>query len=240
MNDNTFYKHFSGGHRSTSPIGVTKEWNFTEKDFGVFQNQQEFFTYVSQSYGMSLATIVNMPRFPQNRVNLGVSQSADPMQDFYNVTFSPTYESASGRINPDGTYQRIMHYGIKQQFYNENAPFKYKIESGSKMSEKIFIIEIPRRYVGYGIEPETFEFTDNSNINALPYWNISPYNTTSSNALAINGIKLIDDGYGRIYDNNFTASGCIGNIIYDNGLVFITDYEYATYFEIYLIISGSL
>ncbi len=240
MNYNTFYKNLNDGYKSVSPFYVTKEWNFTEKDFGRFENQQEFFTYVSQSYGMSLATIVNMPRFPQNRVSLAVSQSADDMQDLYNVPFDATYESSSGRINPDGTYQRIMHYGVKQQFYNTNSPYKYKILSGSKISEAIFIIEIPKRYVGYGLEPETFEFTDDSNINRLPYWNISPYNTTSSNSLAVDGIKLTDDGYGRIYDDNFTSSGCIGNIIYDSGLVFVTDKEYADYFYEYLIISGSL
>lgn len=163
--------------------------------------------------------------------------------------FYPTYQSQSGWINPDGSYCRAVYYSLKKLFYGEDAIYQDMLrKSSTTLGNEAIVLEIPQRFVADTIEPGTFILTDMHNINLLPYstsgsssWGISPYdNTISDNVLALEGIKLMDDSYGNIYDYNYSSSIQRGNIFYEIGLVVITDIAYARYFREYLIISGNI
>lgn len=157
--------------------------------------------------------------------------------------FYPTYQSQSGWVNPDGSYARLVYYSLKKLFYAENATYHYLLfGSSSQLSSEAIVIEIPQRYVADTIEPNQFILRDSSDIYKLPYssgswnWSLEPRNNTSS----YEGIKLIDDGNGNLYDANYDSGTQRGNIFYQLGLVVITDVAYARYFREYLIVSGNI
>jgi len=157
--------------------------------------------------------------------------------------FYPAYQSSSGWINPDGTYSRIVYYSLKRLFYSNNSLYYNLIEgTASKLNNEAFVFEIPKKFVADSIEPGTFILRDSSDIMRLPYssgswsWSVEPRNNTSS----FEGIKLIDDGRGNIYDANYVPAQQRGNIFYKLGLIVITDIAYARYFKNYLIDSRSI
>ena len=171
--------------------------------------------------------------------------------------FYPLYESQSGYMNPDGTYYKIVHYSLRRLFYGGNATYHHLLyatgsATGSVLRNEAFVFEIPQRYVADRIEPGKFLLTDSSDIFNLPYcsssvsWSFHPHsNTIDSNSLASEGIRLYDDGFGNIFDFNYTGSNASasiqrGNIFYNLGIVVITDVAYARYFRNYLIISGNI
>jgi len=163
--------------------------------------------------------------------------------------FYPTYQSSSvlGGVNPDGTYARMVHYSLQRLFYGDDGVYKNLFFSTSSyLSNEAFVIEIPQRYVADTIEPGTFVLRETSNIYNLPYTTsgssngYTPYdNTPATNSLASDGIRLVDDSRGNLFDTNYTSSGNVGNIFYEMGLVIITDQVYAKYFREYTIVSGS-
>ena len=159
--------------------------------------------------------------------------------------FYPTYQSSSvpGGMNPDGTYARMVHYSLQKLFYGNTGVYKNLFfGSSSILYNEAFVIEIPQRYVADTIEPGTFILTETSNVYNLPYTTsgssngYTPYDNTPSaslNPLASDGIKLVDDSRGNLFDTNYTSSGNVGNIFYEMGLVIITDQVYARYFRDY-------
>ena len=157
--------------------------------------------------------------------------------------FYPLYQSQSGWVNPDGSYARIVHYSLKRLFYSPNSLYYNLLQgSGSQLSSEAIVMEIPQRYVADTIEPGTFTFRDSSDVSKLPYssgswyWSLEPRNNSSS----YEGIKLVDDKHGNIFDENYVPTQQRGNIFYNLGLVVITDVAYARYFRNYLIISGNI
>ena len=182
---------------------------------------------------------------------------ADGYMLSYNYTlgngdkFYPAYQSSSGWQNPDGTYARMVHYSLQRLFYGDDGVYKNLfVGSSSLLYNEAYVIEIPQRYVAETIEPGTFVLTETSNIYNLPYTSISSSLPTSSNAhtpydnnpvtnsLASDGIKLVDDTRGNLFDSNYSSSVQRGNIFYELGLVIITDEVYARYFRDYT--SGSI
>jgi hypothetical protein len=167
--------------------------------------------------------------------------------------FYPTYQSQSGWMNPDKTYARMVHYSLQKLFYGYDGVYKNLLfGSSSIIYNEAFVIEIPQRYVADKIEPGTFVLKEASNIYNLPYSSGSttltasnaytPYDNTpldNKNVLASDGIKLIDDSQGNLFDANYSSSIQRGNIFYELGLVVITDQVYARYFREYTILSGS-
>ena len=167
--------------------------------------------------------------------------------------FYPTYQSQSGWMNPDGTYARMVHYSLQKLFYGNSGVYKNLFfGTSSILYNEAFVIEIPQRYVADTIEPGTFILTETSNIYNLPYSSGSTFLTASNawtpfdntplnnkNPLASDGIRLVDDSRGNLFDTNYTSSGNVGNIFYEMGLVIITDQVYARYFREYTITSGS-
>lgn len=162
--------------------------------------------------------------------------------------FYPLYQSQSGWMNPDRTYARMVHYSLQKLFYSGNSTYNNLLYgSSSKLYNEAIVIEIPQRYVADRIEPGTFTLIDASDIYKLPYssgslpWQqASGSNNLSTNPLASEGIKLVDDKHGNLYDANYNSSIQTGNIFYDLGLIVITDMLYARYFREYLIISGNI
>lgn len=158
-----------------------------------------------------------------------------------NDRFYPAYQSQSGWTNPDGTYSRMTHYSLQRLFYGNDGVYKHLFfGSSSYLSNEAFIIEIPQRYVAETIEPGTFVLTETSDINNLPYTTSGssnagpPYNNTSSlNAKASEGIRLVDDSRGNLFDANYSESVQRGNIFYELGLIVITDVTYSMYFRDY-------
>ena len=165
--------------------------------------------------------------------------------------FYPTYQSSSGWLNPDGTYARMVHYSLQRLFYGDDGVYKNLFFSTSSyLSNEAFVIEIPQRYLADTIEPGTFVLRETSNIYNLPYTESGsvptasnshpPFdNSPSLNVLASDGIKLVDDSRGNLFDENYNPGVNRGNIFYEMGLVVITDKVYAGYFREYTIVSGS-
>lgn len=155
--------------------------------------------------------------------------------------FYPLYQSSSGWVNPDGTYARMIHYSLQRLFYGYDGVYKNLFYSTSSyLSNEAFVIEIPQRYVADTIEPGTFVLRESSNIYNLPYTTsgssngYAPYdNTPASNSLASDGIKLVDDSRGNLFDENYNSDVNRGNIFYELGIVVITDIVYARYFRDY-------
>ncbi len=157
-----------------------------------------------------------------------------------NDKFYPAFQSESGWMNPDDTYARMTHYSLQKLFYGNDGVYKHLFfGSSSYLSNEAFVVEIPQRYVAETIEPGTFVLTETTNISNLPYTATGsnsgfPNNNTSSlNPKASEGIRLIDDSLGNLFDANYSESLQRGNIFYELGLIVITDVTYSMYFRDY-------
>lgn len=249
--------------RSIRPINLYKEWNFRSAEITHYSNQTDWLAAATES---SYTGIV--PSFPTLNVKYSRFDRSDTgsvQEPNYDVTdidnyvlswqytlgngdkFNPYYESASGYLNPDGSYARIVYYSLYRLFYGPQSLYQNILNSTSSiLRNEAFVFDIPKRAVGEAIEPGYFILEDANDVRNLPYTlsgsnAASPYNNTSSlNPLANEGIKLIDDAKGNLFDSNYSSSVQRGNIFYNIGLVVITDEAYARYFREYLIISGGL
>lgn len=250
------------------PMNLYKEWRLNTYDFAIQSNIEDWLKDVTASFGTTSGiTAPTFPPLNAKYARLYQSETGsmtEPNDDIidndgyvlsYNYTlgnsdkFYPLYQSESGWINPDGSYARMAHYSLQRLFYGNDGVYKNLFfGTSSYLYNEAFIIEIPQRYVAEKIEAGTFVLTETSNIENLPYTIIgssnaaSPYDNTPSgnlNPLASEGIKLIDDLRGNLFDNNYSSSIQRGNIFYDIGIIIITDVVYAKYFREYIIQSGS-
>lgn len=255
------------------PMNLYKEWRLTAYDFAYQSTLKDWLSDATASSvsGVPVPTFPSLnAKYARLYLNETGSDTDEPMantkivdDDGYILSYNyllgngdkfyPTYQSQSGWINPDGSYERMVHYSLQKLFYGRSAVYKHRFfGSSSKLSNEAIVIEIPQRYVADTIEPGTFVLTETSNIYNLPYSSGStfltasnaytPYDNTpldNKNPLASEGIKIIDDAKGNLFDENYSSSVQRGNILYDMGIVIITDVVYARYFREYTIISGS-
>lgn len=249
--------------RSIRPIKLYKEWNFRSAEMTHFSTLSNWLSAATES---SYTGIV--PSFPTVNVKysrFNRSDTGSVQEPNYDVTddnnyilswqytlangdkFNPYYESSSGYLNPDGSYARMVYYSLYRLFYGPQSIYQnILIGTSSILRNEAFVFDVPKRAIGEAIEPGHFILEDANNVRNLPYTlsgsnAASPYNNTSSlNPLANEGIKIVDDGYGNLFDVNYSSSIQRGNIFYNTGLVVITDETYAKYFREYLIISGGL
>jgi hypothetical protein len=246
--------------RSIRPFNLYNEWNFRDAEFTHYSNIFDW-TEASASYATSSRSSSKQvsiePTFPAINVkyaryydNETGSVTYNDVVDEYGYSLTDTYHLANGDIfcpqwhkdqgiystssqmNPDKTYQRMIYYSLKRLFYgNQAIHSNCLIGTSSVLSNEAFVFEIPQRCIGDTIQPGYFILEDANDINNLPYGNTNT-----------EGIKLIDDSQGNLFDVNSIASESIqrGNIFYTVGIVVITDIEYARYFREYLIISGGV
>ena len=245
---------------SKNKYNIYRTWTFTDVDITPFNTEIAWYNYVTYILGLDYTTLPK-PSFPGLNVKSAVSKSmndsgyyptqTDVDNDGYELTrsyllangdhFYPSYEIDTNQRCSDGSYMKINHYSINQLFYAAHASYINELltnDNDSILYENAFILEIPRKYMAHKIEQGTFVFNDETNTNYLPYWNIAPYNNAIYNPISVSGLSIRDRS-GSLYDNNFTASGHIGNIFYDMGLVVITDNEYAKYFKENYVVSCS-
>jgi len=253
-------------------MNLYKRWSFTDSDFTIYSTLKDFMyeKWVSSSYiGDDVNDYYNnyysgsIPKFPGLNVKYASHSNdivpyTDPNTEVmddngyvlsYNYKlgngerFYPLYESQSGYINPDGSYEKMVYYSLMKLFYAPNATYHHLLFGSSNvLYDEAIVIEIPQRYVADTIEPGTFVFRDSSDIYNLPYssgsehWqNATGSNNVDTNPHASEGIKLVDDKLGNLFDANFEPEIQRGNIFYQMGLIVITDINYARYLKEYLI-----
>jgi hypothetical protein len=221
------YKNLNPEDVSLRSFEVHKEFTFTNNDSGSsvygiraisgsthnFQhstaNSQSFGTYNSISASMNkqpyLATFYEIPvYFTINNLfyrDLGVIDNT----------------------NVDLTHWEKTHSLVKGIVSSSLSDFPTRLThnySSRILHESASIISVPRKFYGEGIKPKSVTISDNST--DITY-------------------TLKDDGLGNLYDNNYSSSfavasesfksggggqvtgSIIGNILYDYGLVVITD-----------------
>jgi len=259
---NEAHKNIKPQFIAIRPMNLYKEWRLNGYDFATQSNLKDWLAAATASnFTGSVPNFPALnAKYARLFLNETGSLTGDPMAGTkivdadgyvlsYNYTlgngdkFYPTYQSQSGWMNPDGTYARMVHYSLQKLFYGNTGVYKNLFfGSSSILYNEAFVIEIPQRYVADTIEPGTFILTETSNVYNLPYTTsgssngYTPYDNTPSaslNPLASDGIKLVDDSRGNLFDENYNPEVNRGNIFYEMGLVIITDQVYARYFRDY-------
>jgi len=244
------FKNFETNLISRNTFNLYKTWEFSSVDMHPYNTFTDWYNMVVVTNGMVYTTSSVAPKTPGVNFKYALSQSNDTGSQTYvptintydedgrlltylyplgnGDTFYPEYEQSQNRINPDGSYWKMVHYGIKRLFYSYNSPYPHTYNS--TLGEQAFIFEINRGYLNNGITPGSVSFVNTMGRTYFPY----------SSSARIFAMDIYDDLKGNLYDRNYTASGKIGDVFYDKGLIIFLDTEYANYFKILLIDSGGL
>lgn len=244
------FKNFDSNLISNNTFNLYKTWEFTSVDAHPFNTFTDWYNTVVVVNGVLYTSSSVDPKTPGINFKYALSQSNDtgsqsyvPPSNTYDEdgrlltynytlkngdTFYPSYEISQNRINPDGSYWKIVHYGLKRLFYSDNSPYPHTYSSS--LGESAFVFEVNRGYLNNGIHPGSVSLVNTMGHDYFPY----------SSSLRIFELDIYDDLNGNLYDRNYTASGKIGDVFYDKGLIILLDEQYANYFKILLIDSGSL
>ena len=234
----TIYKNLNPEDVAVRSYQVHKEFTFSNLDSGsgVYGIRARIpstgLSNTTSSYGLVTSSIYNFQKSTATSQSFGVynSYSASIGKDPYQATF----------------YEIPMYYTIHNLFYkgldvldasqidlshwqqassprtaiisgSDEGPFNF---SSRILHKSASIISIPRQFYGEQIKPKSLTITDNST--DITY-------------------TLKDDGLGNLYDNNYSSSftiasesykadgggqvtgSVIGNVMYNHGLVIITD-----------------
>ena len=215
-----------------------------------YDNFTDWYNVVVLDNGMIYNSSSVNPKTPGINFKYALSQSNDTGSSIYTLTenlydddgrlltynyplkngdtFYPAYELSQNRINPDGSYWKMVHYGIKRLFYSYDSP--YPRTYNSTLGESAFVFEVNTGYAGKGITPGSVSLINTMGREYFPY----------SSSRFIFELDIYDDIQGNLYDRNYTASGKIGDVFYDKGLMIFLNEQYANYFKILLIDSGGL
>ena len=234
----TIYKNLNPEDVAVRSYQVHKEFTFSHLDTGsaVYGIRARIpstgLSNTTSSYGLVTSSIYNFQKSTATSQSFGVynSYSASIDKDPYQATF----------------YEIPMYYTIHNLFYkgldvldasqidlshwqqassprtaiisgSDDGPFNF---SSRILHKSASIISIPRQFYGEQIKPKSLTITDNST--DITY-------------------TLKDDGLGNLYDNNYSSSfavasesfkadgggqttgSIIGNVMYNHGLIIITD-----------------
>ena len=216
------YKSFEEGDITTTPFKVYKQFQFTNADSGSGVFCLEGTSGSFHNFNTGSAASKSFGTINELSQSLG-----RPKDEWYSVGtfYNLTVWNSVNHLYYKYSQENTPRGGIQPQYTFVQNPYPHTFVSASvvkelypKLHNTVNVINVPRKFYGEEIKPNSVKLVDNS--------------------LSYQTLYLNDDGRGNLYDTEYSQSfsygsssysgsqevgGIVGNVFYDQGIITVTD-----------------